>query len=103
MAGSRLELDGRLDVFVRSMLEYCSQAWCPWTIGDKETLEKVQCRAVRMLTTLPHDMSYEDKLKLLGPTTLIKQRQQGDMIQMFRSLAANDPSSNLRVRFKGLV
>ena len=77
-------------VFVRPKLEYCSQAWCPWTIGDKDTLEKVQRRAVRMVTTLPHNMSYEDKLKLLGLTTLVERRERGDMIQMFRSLAGHD-------------
>ena len=35
-------------------------------------------------------MSYEDKLKLLGLTTLIERRERGDMIQMFLSLAGHD-------------
>ena len=43
-----------------------------------------------MVTLLPHHMSYEDKQKLLGLTTLIEHREIGDMIQMFRSLAGHD-------------
>ena len=52
--------------YVRPKLEYGSQAWSPWTICDREALEKVQQRAVGMVTTLPKDMRYEEKLKLLG-------------------------------------
>ena len=38
--------------FVRPHLEFASQAWAPWTIGDKKTLEKVQERAVKMVAGL---------------------------------------------------
>ena len=43
-----------------------------------------------MVTTLPRDMGYEEKLKLLGLTTLVERRERGDMIQMFRSLGGQD-------------
>ena len=76
--------------YVRTKLEYCSQAWSPWTLSDREVLEKVQRRAVGMVTTLPRDMGYEQKLKLLGLTTLVERRERGDMIQMFRSLGGQD-------------
>ena len=36
--------------YVRSLLDYCSSAWSPWTKGDKEVVEKVQIRAIGMVT-----------------------------------------------------
>ena len=38
--------------YVRPHLEFAAPAWSPWTQGDKETLEKVQRRAVRMVSGL---------------------------------------------------
>ena len=76
--------------YVRPKLEYCSQTWSPWTLSDREVLEKVQRRAVGMVTTLPRDMRYKVKLKLLGLTTLVERRERGDMIQMFRSIGGQD-------------
>ena len=35
--------------YVRPKLEYCSQAWSPWTACDRELLEKVQRRVVGMV------------------------------------------------------
>ena len=52
-------------------------------MSDRETLEKVQRRAVNMVTTLPTEMGYSEKLELLGLTTLIERRVRGDMIQMY--------------------
>ena len=76
--------------YVRPKLEYCSQAWCPWTACDRELLEKVQRRTVAMVTTLPRGMSYAEKLKILGLTSLVERRERGDMIQMFRCLGGQD-------------
>ena len=76
--------------YVRPKLEYCSQAVSPWTLGNRETLEKVQRRAVGMVTTLPRDMEYNEKLKILGLTYLVERRERGDMIQMFRCIGGHD-------------
>ena len=38
--------------------------------GDKEVLESVQKRAVAMVTYLPREMTYPEKLAALGLTTL---------------------------------
>ena len=43
-----------------------------------------------MVTTLPKDMRYEKKFKLLGLTTLVERRERGDMIQMYRSIGGQD-------------
>ena len=57
-------------------------------VGDRETLEKVQKRIVRMIPGLRG--SYEDKLRDLGMTTLQRRRKRGDMIQTWRILTGKD-------------
>ena len=37
------------NVYVRPQLEYCIQAWSPYTQGDKDKLEQVQKMAVNMV------------------------------------------------------
>jgi hypothetical protein len=54
-------------VYVRPHLKYCSSAWSPYTVADKELLESVQRRAVRMITNISG--SYEQKLSELGLTS----------------------------------
>ena len=49
-------------VYVRPHLEYAVTCWSPWTKGDRECLEKIQRRAVGMVTNL-RARSYEDRLK----------------------------------------
>ena len=70
-------------IYITPKLEYCSNAWSSWTLSDRDTREKVEQRAVGMVTTLPRDMGYDKKLKLFGLTALVEHREQGDMIQMF--------------------
>ena len=73
-------------VYVRPHLQYCSSAWSPYTVADKELLEteSVQCRAVRMITNLQG--SYEEKLRVLGLTSLEENRDRGDMIEMYKMM-----------------
>ena len=75
--------------YVRPHLEYCQAAWSPWGIGDRQVLEKVQQRAVRMMTNLK-SKSYEGRLKELGLTSLVERRKRGDMITMFRIMTGKD-------------
>ena len=70
-------------VYVRPHLEYCIQAWSPYTKFDKDKLEKVQKRAVNMVEGLKC-RTYEQKLKEVGLTTLAERRERGDMIQTLR-------------------
>ena len=71
-------------VYVRPHLQYCSSAWSPYNVADKELLESVQKRAVKMITNLSG--TYEEKLKELGLQTLEENRIRGDMVEMYKLL-----------------
>ncbi len=55
-----------------------SQAWSPWLVGDKETLEKVQEKAVKMVSGLK-SKDYKERCLELGLDTLEKRREEQDM------------------------
>ena len=75
--------------YVRPHLEFSVQAWSPWTEADKECLEKVQRRAVGMVSGLAA-RDYEERLRELGHTTLEERRHQLDMQQVHRILVGKD-------------
>ena len=51
--------------FIRPLLEYCSSAWSPHYVKDKQLLEKAQHRFTRMIPGLAK-MEYQDRLKVLN-------------------------------------
>ena len=55
--------------YVRPHLEFASPAWNPWQREDKEILEKVQMKAVGMISGLA-GRTYEDRCKELRLETL---------------------------------
>ena len=71
--------------FIRPKLEHAVAAWSPWLEGDKEVLEKVQRRLVRMISDKKGN-SYEERLDSIGLTTLTERHEHGDMIKTFRTL-----------------
>ena len=71
--------------YVRCQLEYCVQAWSPWTKKDIDLLESVQQRAVRITSGLL-SQNYEDRLKELGLLSLVERRERGDMIETWKIL-----------------
>ena len=75
--------------YIRCHLEYCIQAWSPWTVADKEVLEKVQKRAVGLVSGLV-GKTYEEKLAECGLTTLEERRIRGDMIQTWKIIQGVD-------------
>ena len=75
--------------YVRPHLDYCSQAWSPWNAGDRDILESVQKRAVKMVTNLK-GRTYEERLAELGMTTLEARRKRGDLIQAYKVLSGKD-------------
>ncbi len=74
---------------VRPHLEYCIQAWRPYLKQDIEKLEKIQHRATKCIPKLKH-LSYEERLKECGLTTLETRRMRGDMIEVFKIIKQFD-------------
>ncbi len=72
--------------YVRPHLEFAVQAW---TQHDKDLLEKVQKRAVAMVSGL-QGTTCEERLGELGMTTLEERRHRADMFQVFKILTAKD-------------
>ena len=70
---------------VRPHLEYCIQAWRPYRKKDIDTLERIQRRTTKMIPEL-RDLSYEERLKECGLTTLETRRLRGDQIEVFKIL-----------------
>ena len=58
-------------------LEFAMPAWSPWTEWVKKTLQKVQQRAIEMVSGL-NSNGYEDRLKEQGMETLEERRHQAD-------------------------
>ena len=68
---------------VRSHMEYAVQAWSPQYRKDIEVLEKVQRRATKLIPEIK-DKPYEERLKIIGLTTLEDRRIRGDLIEVFK-------------------
>ena len=75
--------------YVRPHLEFAVPAWSPWQAGDKEVLEKVQERAVRMVSGLTSH-TYADRLKELDLPSLEARRVQFDMVQVYKIVHGKD-------------
>jgi hypothetical protein len=70
-------------LYVQPHLEFAVPAWCPWTKSDAEALEKVQKKAVHMVSGLK-SQDYNERLKELEMPTLTQRREKLDMTEMFK-------------------
>ena len=77
---------------VRSHLDYCNSVWAPYRKSDIDDLEKVQRRATKIVPALSK-LTYEERLKRCGLTTLKFRRIRGDMIETFKILTGKYDTS----------
>ena len=66
-------------------LEYCIQAWRPYHKKDIDALEQIQRQTTKIIPEL-RDLSYEERLKECGLTTLETRRSRGVQIEVFKIL-----------------
>jgi hypothetical protein len=76
-------------VYVRPHLEYAGVSWSPWLQQDKEVLERVQRRAISMVSNL-RGRTYEERLVEAGLLSLTDRRERGDMIAAYKILSGKD-------------
>ena len=75
--------------YVRPHLEVAIPAWSPWLEADKKGLEKVQQKAVGMVSGLT-GRTYEEKLAELGLLSLENRRKQYDLVQAYKIIRGFD-------------
>jgi len=68
---------------VRPHVEYCTVAWSPHYIKDKQLIEKIQRRFVKMIPGF-RDKSYEEGLRILRLNTLEERRNRADLVFLFK-------------------
>ena len=71
--------------YVRPLLESAAPVWNPYKREDVQTLEKVQRRALRMISDLGSS-TYEERLKKLGLQSLEDRRRRGDAIEAYKTI-----------------
>jgi hypothetical protein len=71
--------------YVRPHSEFASQAWNPSYQKDIEMLEKVQQRALKMVSGLTRS-TYEEKLKELGMDSLKDRHTEADLVMTYKVL-----------------
>jgi hypothetical protein len=74
--------------YIRPHLEFAIQAWSPYLEKDIEVLEKVQRRVTKHIQGLSN-LSYDERLRVLGWTNLRVRRERGDAILAYQHLHGN--------------
>ena len=72
-------------IIIRPTLEYCNSICGPSFILDQRKIEKVQCRATKLLPAIS-DKPYEERLSILQLPSLTYRCHRGDMILLHKVL-----------------
>ena len=74
---------------MRPHVEFAVPAWSPWTVADKEVLEKVKEKAIKMILGLT-GRTYEERLEELGMPSLELRRVHYDLVQVYKIIRGKD-------------
>ena len=81
--GMNYEMGGT--IISKTVKEKYLESWSPYLRKDIDMLEKIQRRASKLIPGL-RDLTYEERLKECGLTTLETRRLRGDQIEVFKIL-----------------
>ena len=87
-------------MYVRPILEYCSNVWSPYKTSDIQRIESVQRQFTKRLRGL-NGVPYTDRLKCLNAETLEMRRIKCDLTMYFKiliGLVDISPDAFFRVR-----
>ncbi len=82
--------------YVRPHLEFATPAWNPWLRKDIETLERVQEKAVNMISGLK-GTTYREKCIEVGLESLADRRENQDLMQTYKILQKIDKLSPTKI------
>jgi len=77
--------------YLRPILEYASILWDSCTINEKETIEKIQYEAARLVTGLTRSVSIERLMKEIGWVSLAQRRKMQKLIIVYKHKAGELP------------
>ncbi len=69
---------------VRPHNEFCTTAWAPYRQGDIDRIENVQKKAINLVSCLPNNLTYEEKLVKMCLHSTKDRRTIADAVQMFQ-------------------
>ena len=76
--------------YIRPHMEFCVQAWSPHLRKDIETLERESTEKCDKDGCGAENLTYEERLKELGLTSLEKRRTRGDLIEVYKVMTAKE-------------
>ncbi len=86
--------------YIWSHLEFASPEWNPWQQGDKDTLERVQEKAVKMVSGLKSG-TYLERCEELKLDTLEKRREDQDLALAHKMISEERFQNNMVLRTVG--
>ena len=75
--------------YVRPHLEFASQAWSPWPSSDINVIEKVQEKALGMVSGLKNK-EYRERCREVGLDSLQTRRERHNILQVFKIMHGID-------------